>query len=76
MKHYHPDASAIARVLQYGKPPAGETRKPVLLFNEPSTYNGWWTNSDWCTSFGYEAHRGTETDGLTIEIANGETRVV
>ena len=76
VKHYHPDAAAIARVLHYSKPPAGETGKSILLFNEPSTFNGWWTKSSWCTEFGYETHRGTKTDGLTIEIANGATRVV
>jgi hypothetical protein len=76
VKHYHPDAAAIARVLQYGRPPQGELRQPVLLFNEPSSFNGWWTNADWCRSFGYETHHGTATDGLTIEIVNGTSRFV
>jgi Metallo-beta-lactamase superfamily len=57
----HPDAQAIARILQYGVHP-----KPTLAFNAPSTFNGWWDNDAWRDLFGYQVRYGTADDGLTV----------
>lgn len=57
----HPDAAAIARLLNWGRQP-----RPRLGFNVPSPYNRWWDNEDWRGLFGYEVAYGDEADGLTI----------
>lgn len=76
IKHYHPDAEAIARVLQYGQHADADSEKTVLLFNEPSTFNRWWGDEDWQRRFDYEARYGDKTRGLTVEIAQGRATVV
>ena len=57
----HPDAIALARVITYSR-----LRTPILFFNEPSTFNGWWDNEDWKELYDYDTQYGTEEDGLTI----------
>ena len=57
----HPDATALARVISYSTP-----RNPLLSFNVPSKYNGWWDNPDWKTMYDYRTEYGTEEDGLTL----------
>jgi len=76
IKHYHPDAEAIARVLQYGDRPDAGAEKSILLFNEPSTFNGWWSDENWGRRFCYEAHYGDETRGLKLEINDGRISVI
>jgi hypothetical protein len=57
----HPDAVAIARVVSYS------AQQPVtLFFNVPSTFNNWWSNSDWKAMYRYETEYGDATDGLTL----------
>ncbi|MCC6525968.1 MAG: hypothetical protein IT373_25200 [Polyangiaceae bacterium] len=63
-KHYHPDAQAVARVIRYASP-----THPVLHFNEPSHFNGWWDRDDWRATHGYETRYGTATDGHTIALS-------
>lgn len=76
IKHYHPDAAAIARVLRYARPPTGSERSPVLLFNEPSVYNRWWSDEQWIERFGYRAFYGEKGVGLSLEVSAGEVRMV
>jgi hypothetical protein len=58
----HPDPAAIARVICYN------AQQPVtLFFNVPSTYNGWWSNSDWKNMYQYETEYGNASDGITID---------
>ncbi|HMJ78415.1 MAG TPA: MBL fold metallo-hydrolase, partial [Iamia sp.] len=59
-KHYHPDARAITRILRCN--PSAH-----LVFNEPSTYNGWWTEHSWRTRFGYEVSCGA-SNGITVRL--------
>jgi hypothetical protein len=59
----HPDAQAIARILQFG---AHST--PTLAFNVPSTFNGWWNNDVWRELFEYQVRYGTIEDGLTVSL--------
>ncbi|CAN5496676.1 hypothetical protein BH10ACT7_BH10ACT7_24670 [soil metagenome] len=59
----HPDAVAIARVLQY----SGVTR-PTLAFNLPSEFNAWWKNPQWRRRFGYSVKFGSRTNGLTVTL--------
>lgn len=60
----HPDAQAIARVIRYG---SRAKDRPILGFNVPSTYNGWWNNKDWKKRYGYFTNYGTPDEGLTLE---------
>jgi hypothetical protein len=62
VKHYHPDAEAVARVVVHSS-------GSVLCFNEPSTYNGWWDNDDWRETHGYSTVYGVEGEGLTLHFA-------
>lgn len=62
VKHYHPDAEAVARVIV-------NSSGAVLCFNEPSTYNGWWDNGDWRETHGYTTVYGVEDEGLTLHFA-------
>lgn len=62
IRHKHPDAVAIARVIAYSK-----NRTPHLLFNVPSVYNSWWDNDDWRTRYDYLTQYGTKEDGLTVQ---------
>jgi hypothetical protein len=57
----HPDAPAIARLLNWGRQP-----RPTLGFNVPSPYNRWWDNDTWRGLFGYDVKYGDDTNGLTI----------
>lgn len=54
----HPDAETIARILKFRTAP-----EPLLAFNVPSTFNGWWKNKTWTSRFGYKTEYGTELDG-------------
>jgi len=62
-RHRHPDTAAIARVIAYST-----VRKPTLLFNVPSEYNGWWDDEDWRTRYDYLTRYGTKEGGLTINL--------
>ncbi len=66
-RYRHPDPVAIARILQYSAHDDAH-----LAFNAPSKYNGWWSNSDWKTRFGYTSETGSETDGLSISFPTDE----
>ena len=57
----HPDAAAIARLLNWGRQP-----RPMFGFNVPSQYNRWWDNDTWRGLFDYDVQYGDHTDGLTI----------
>lgn len=57
----HPDSIALARVITYSK-----VRTPLLSFNVPSVFNGWWDNADWKSLYDYETEYGTKEDGLTV----------
>jgi hypothetical protein len=59
----HPDAEAIARILAFCT-----VADPLLCFNAPSKFNGWWNNQDWIDMFDYELEYGTADDGLTIAL--------
>lgn len=59
----HPDAIAIARVLRSSSAPR------ALIFNVPSTYNGWWDKEAWRTEFGYTAIYGDEDDGFKLQLS-------
>jgi len=59
----HPDADAIARILAFCT-----VADPLLCFNVPSKFNGWWDNEDWMEAFKYEVEYGTVDDGLTIDL--------
>jgi hypothetical protein len=56
----HPDAQAIATILNFGIQP-----KTTLGFNVRSKYSGWWDNDRWRNLFGYRVCYGTVDDGLT-----------
>ena len=58
---HHPDAAAIARLLNWGRQP-----QPRFGFNVSSRYNRWWDNDDWRRLFGYEVEYGDDADGLTV----------
>lgn len=58
----HPDAVALARVINYSK-----VRTPILSFNVPSTYNGWWNNDEWKIMYDYQTEYGTKEDGLMLQ---------
>lgn len=60
----HPDAIALARVISYST-----VRAPILSFNVPSKYTGWWNNEDWKTLYDYVTEYGTKEDGLTLQFA-------
>lgn len=66
-RHYHPDATAVARVIRK----AGEPR-PRLLFNVPSEFNGWWTDPTWTRTFDYATETGTADEGLTVTLEGKE----
>jgi hypothetical protein len=57
----HPDAQAVARILNFGNHPS-----PTLAFNVRSTYSGWWDNATWRSLFGYHVLYGSLEDGLTV----------
>jgi hypothetical protein len=56
----HPHKQAVARVILHG----GD--RPMLGFNVPSTYNGWWDRSDWRRKFKYRTMYGDAEDGLWL----------
>ncbi len=60
-QYRHPDAHAIARILNYGVHP-----DPTLAFNVPSRYSRWWDNDEWRNLFEYQVRYGTVDDGLTV----------
>jgi beta-lactamase superfamily II metal-dependent hydrolase len=66
-RHYHPDATAVARVIRK----AGEPR-PCLLFNVPSEFNGWWADPTWVKTFDYSTDTGTADGGLTVTLEGKE----
>lgn len=68
VKHYHPDAEAVARVI------VGSSQ-PVLYFNEPSTYNGWWDNDSWRENHEYSTVYGLPEQGLTLHFGADGTAV-
>ncbi len=57
----HPDAQAIARILNFGL-----RSNPTLAFNVRSKFSGWWDNEHWRNLFEYEVLYGTEEDGITV----------
>jgi hypothetical protein len=59
----HPDAVAVARIIAYSP-----VRDPLLAFNVPSAFNGWWNNEDWKNKFRYKTLYGTKEDGLLIAL--------
>ncbi len=58
----HPDAEVIARIITYSS-----DKKPLISFNAPSTYNGWWDNDNWKEMYGYETEYGDSVDGISFE---------
>ena len=58
----HPDPVALARVISYSR-----IRSPLVSFNVPSKFNGWWDNDDWRGMYDYRTEYGTKEDGLTLE---------
>jgi hypothetical protein len=42
-------------------------KPPLVSFNVPSTYNGWWDNPDWKNRYQYTTQYGSESDGLTLQ---------
>lgn len=59
----HPDAEAVARILAFST-----FESPLVCFNVPSKFNGWWKKQEWIDTFGYEVEYGTADDGLTIDL--------
>lgn len=59
----HPDAEAVARVLAFGKRP-----DPLLAFNVPTRFNGWWDDDEWRARFGYAVTYGDAEEGLTLRL--------
>jgi hypothetical protein len=59
----HPDAIAVARVLREAP------RGAHLVFNVPSTFNGWWQRPEWQALFGYTATYGVVGDGITVTLS-------
>ena len=66
-KFRHPDAIAIARLLVHGR-----QRDPLLAFNVPSQFNGWWDNDAWRTLVPYHLRYGDPAEGLTLSFEPGE----
>jgi len=64
-RFYHPDATAIARIIRHSPGQNAE-----LCFNVPSTYNKWWSNEDWKETFEYTAQYGDPKKGLTLKFNN------
>lgn len=62
-QHRHPDAIAIARVIEYAL-----VRQPRLLFNVRSTFNGWWDDDDWRTMYGYRTAYGASPGGIVVPV--------
>jgi len=60
----HPDAVALARVITYSR-----IRKPILSFNVPSEFNGWWNNDNWKNLYDYDTQYGSKEDGLTLQFS-------
>lgn len=58
----HPDATALARVITYSTVPT-----PILFFNVPSEFNGWWDNPSWKSLYDYKTQYGTKEAGLTLK---------
>jgi hypothetical protein len=58
----HPDAVAVSRIVRDAGPGAG------LVFNVPSTFNGWWNKPEWREMFGYTASYGVVGDGVTVTL--------
>lgn len=59
-RFYHPDATAIARLIRYS------TVRPCRLhFNVRSAYNDCWDNSAWRERFDYATVYGDAVNGLT-----------
>jgi hypothetical protein len=59
----HPDPPAVARILR-----SSSVRPTRLMFNVPSTYNGWWNNRAWEGLFDYQTSYGTAGEGLTVTL--------
>lgn len=59
--HRHPDAEAIARVIRYST-----QERPLLMFNVPSTFNGWWQRAAWRNRYHYDVDYGDAESGLTL----------
>jgi hypothetical protein len=57
----HPDPPTLARVIR-----SSQRRPPKLVFNVPSTYNGWWDNDGWRGRYDYLTQLGTEDEGVTL----------
>jgi hypothetical protein len=58
----HPDAIAVSRVVRDAGPGAH------LVFNVPSTFNGWWAEPAWQQLFDYNVSYGVEGDGITVTL--------
>lgn len=58
----HPDAEAIARVISFSS-----DAKPLLSFNVPSTFSGWWKKTSWKNMYGYTVEYGTAEGGLKLK---------
>jgi hypothetical protein len=58
----HPDAEAIARIIRFSS-----ADEPLMSFNVPSTFNGWWKKLSWRNRFGYAVEYGSTSKGLTLE---------
>jgi beta-lactamase superfamily II metal-dependent hydrolase len=59
----HPDEEAIARILTVRKQSA-----KTLHFNCPSDFNSVWNSISHQNSWNYEAHYGTNSDGLVVDL--------
>ncbi len=59
----HPDAEAIARIISFSTEPT-----PLLSFNVPSKFNGWWNNQDWIEMYDYKVEYGDTEAGITIDL--------
>jgi hypothetical protein len=59
----HPDAVAVSRVVRDAGPGAH------LVFNVPSTFNGWWQRPEWLELFGYTTSYGVAGDGITVTLS-------
>jgi hypothetical protein len=58
----HPDAEAIARIISFST-----FVHPLLSFNVPSTFNGWWKKAAWRSMYGYNVEYGTADRGLKLQ---------
>ena len=61
-RFYHPDATAIARILKHTP-----SQDVELCFNVPSTYNEWWSDEHWKEEFEYSAQYGDPVSGLLLK---------